>query len=577
MPSVWKPKHQPDNGFESPASGVVPPLIDQILRGRGFQTAAQQEKLFSPKLAELQSPFLMKSMREASHRMVEAFRKQESICIYADFDLDGTSGCALLKTGLMGLGFKNVMHYQPQRLAEGYGFHASAVEELSEKKVSLIITVDVGITSYAACSRAKELGVDVILTDHHQPVSGKNGLPEALVIVNPNQKECTSGLGYLCGAGVAFYLLRAVKRALVDAGLISDAQFDLRSVLDFLAIATLTDMVPLRGDNRALTKAGLVELEKTQKPGLRTLLDKLGLADRPLTSQDVAIRFAPKLNALSRMEMGIRPLDIYLIEDTKLAKSLIGDVMENNQNRVQLQSEGETRAMEMLAGWHEKNFVCLIHESFHRGVVGLIATRIAGQTGLPTFIGAISVEGPVVGSARLPAGSEYNLVSSLERAGNVLQRFGGHPQAAGFELYSADAVDQMIAGLKTYFDDDQRETQPKEIHYDADIAAREITEPLLKWFDALGPFGQSFEVPLLRIQNLRVENKKTLKGEHLKFTLQCPETQKLFEALWFSPPKVESINEGDFVQALVELQWNYFGGRTKMQLLIREMKRQYGA
>lgn len=574
MASIWKVKLPStlDDIQAEARGGSIPPLVDLILRARGFLDPAAQGQILSPKLSQLSSPLLMKSMKEASERLLKAYQAQEKICVYADFDLDGTSGCALLKTGLLGLGFQHVQHYQPQRLAEGYGFHASAVEELAAQGVSLIITVDVGITSFEACETAKRFGVDVILTDHHQPLET---LPAATYVVNPNQKDCTSGLGYLCGAGVAFYLLRATKRVLVDNGLIPDTQFDLRSVLDFLSIATLTDMVPLIGDNRVLTKVGLVELEHTKKPGLRALLDELGLSDRPLTSQDVAIRFAPKLNALSRMERGLRPLDVYLIQDAALARSQIAEVLRNNQDRVELQTEGENLALDMLKNWTEKKFVCLISDQFHRGVVGLIATRLAGTTGVPCFIGSVSSEGTVVGSARLPAGSDGNLVAALERGSPVLARFGGHPQAAGFELKTKADYEKLNEALSAYFAEENREVQPREIEYDAELAAGEISEQILKWFDAIGPFGQSFQVPLLKIRNLEIESKRVLKGEHLKFTLACVTSKKKFEALWFSPPKSSHEFQLDPVEVLAELQWNYYGGRPKMQLLIKEMKRQH--
>ncbi|MGZ3798449.1 MAG: single-stranded-DNA-specific exonuclease RecJ, partial [Pseudobdellovibrionaceae bacterium] len=288
-----------------PAEGHFPPLIGQILASRGFSDSSQVDKFLFPKLTSLKEPLLLKGMDQAVARLGQAALHKEKVCIYADFDLDGTSGLALLKLGMQALGFADVIHYQPKRLSEGYGFHAHAVEELHKQGVTLIVTVDVGITANPAVEKAQALGIDVILTDHHLPGAV---LPPAFVIVNPNQKSDDSGLGYLCGAGVAFYLLRALKRYFFDHPTLPKNNFDLKEVLDFFTIATLTDMVPLLEDNRVLVKHGLLKLSETRRPGLRALLAELGLENRPLTSQDVAIRFAPKLNALSRMECGILPI-----------------------------------------------------------------------------------------------------------------------------------------------------------------------------------------------------------------------------------------------------------------------------
>ena len=246
MNPLWKSRENEIQSKEGakPSFAVegVPQLIQRILEVRGFSSKDQIDRLLFPKLADLKDPLSLKGMDIAVTRMVQAYKQDETICIYADFDLDGTSGLALLKTGLLGLGFKKVLHYQPKRLSQGYGFHIEAVEELKNQGVSLIVTVDVGITAVETVRRANELGVDIILTDHHLP--GEE-LPPALTVVNPNQGTCPSGLGYLCGAGVAFYLLRALKRAFVLDPYLPKTDFDLKDVLEFFTIGTLTDMVPL--------------------------------------------------------------------------------------------------------------------------------------------------------------------------------------------------------------------------------------------------------------------------------------------------------------------------------------------
>lgn len=517
----------------------------------------------------------MRGMREGAERLVRAFENKEKGCVYADFDLDGTSGLALLWEGLEKLGFENLVGYQPKRLSEGYGFHASVVEDLHQQGVSVIVTVDVGITAFEAAAKAKSLGIDVVLTDHHLPLEK---LPDAFTVINPNQDADESGLGYLCGAGVAFYFLRALKRAMVDRGLKKDEDLPLRPLLDFLTIATLTDMVPLVDDNRALVKQGLLVLAQTQRPGLRALLDNLGLSDKPLTSQDVAIRFAPKLNALSRMETGLRPIDLFRAADVEAAGEMVHEVLENNSARVEFQSQGEARALEMLKEWPHDKFVLVTHHEFHRGVVGLIATKIAGLMNVPAFIGSRGADGLVVGSGRLPNGSELNLLDALSAVEAHMNRFGGHSGAAGFEFHS-DHQELITAALVQFYNEASLRPQTIVVDYDLDVALSDLTDSNMKWIETLGPFGQGFASPLLRLSGVRVKEQKILKGGHLKLWLENLDGtfpgRKAMEALFFSPPpSLNPLNlaKGTEVEVLGELQWNVFNGQRTLQMNIKDLK-----
>lgn len=548
-----------------------PELINKLLVARGFSESQKIEKLLFPKLADLKDPLVMKGMSQALERLGKAYLNKEKICIYADFDLDGTSGLALLKTGMRALGFPEVLHYQPKRLAEGYGFHAHAVDELKAQGVGLIITVDVGITAHAAVDRARELGVDVILTDHHLPA---DTIPEAFVVLNPNQGTCDSGLGYLCGAGVAFYLLRGLKRYFHDHPELPKNNWDLKEVLDYFTIGTLTDMVPLVEDNRALVKHGLLKLAETKRAGLRALLEELDLMGRPLTSQDVAIRFAPKLNALSRMESGILPIDIFLLEEEAYAREMVRQVMKNNSTRVQLQSDAETEAQELLKEWPHKDFVFVASRSFHRGVVGLIATKLTQVFNKPAFVGSLGEDGMIVGSARLPQGQEACLVEAMGAAAELMSRFGGHSAAAGFEI-SENRVPQFIEKLSQHFAELREKPKPLEIHYDVEAKLSEVSTALMKWYDFVGPFGAGFAIPLIHFSKIEILSKRELKGGHLRLKLADPESHISLEALLFTPTprQIEALQMvPGFYDILGELQWNYFAGQKTIQILIRDLK-----
>lgn len=551
-----------------PVSFPWPRLIENILLARGIISETERSQMMYPKLSELKDPMSILGMDVAVERISEAFLRQEKICIYADFDLDGTSGLALLWNGLKSLGFENVIGYQPRRLKSGYGFHAEVVDELSAQGVKLIITVDVGITAMKAAERARQLGVDVIITDHHQPSAN---LPDALVVINPNQKACTSGLGYLSGAGVALYLLRALRRGLEPLLTAEAKAWDMKSVLDFFTIATITDMVPLIGDNRVLIKHGLHQLAKTEHVGLRALLSELDLLGRPLTSQDVGIRFAPKLNALSRMDSEILPIDLMMAKDEIEAENLIERVMKSNENRIALQQEADSEAQRLLQSWSAKNYIFLASEKFHRGVIGLVAQKLSQSYQVPVFIGSIDpINQKVVGSSRAPENTT-SLVHTLSQLTEHLDRFGGHIAAAGFEfrLEKLELVDQKFISV---FADKETSSKQAVLTYEVAAELQEIDSHFMKWYEFLGPFGVSFEIPLIKISKAEVESVRVLKGKHLKIKLR--QNSAVLEALMFSalPKHIESIKPGSIVDLIIEPQWNYFAGKKTIQALVKDLK-----
>jgi single-stranded-DNA-specific exonuclease len=511
-------------------------------------------------------------MDRAVTRLVKAFKSKEKICIYGDFDLDGTSGLAVLSEGFRAMGYLNLVTFQPLRLKEGYGFHAWAIDEMKAQGVSLIVTVDVGITAFAACDRAKKLGIDVIITDHHLP---SQGIPDAFCVINPNQGNCDSGLGYLSGAGVGFYLCRALLRALVDEGLVKGDPRILNDLLDFVVIATITDMVPMIGDNRPLVKAGLKQLSTTKRPGLRALLDMVGLGNqRDLSVSDVAIRLAPKLNALSRMELGLRPVDILLESDLVKAQSLMQKVQEQNGMRMQLQQEGERVASKEAERQSHQDFIFVVDSRFHRGVIGLIATKLARDFNKPVFIGSLGEDGRVTGSARLPEGYPLGLTDALTSAKDVLVRFGGHFGAAGFEFDNKDQ-EPFKARLAQFYQDSRKAHFTQILEYDFDLHPRDVSLDTIQILRTLEPFGQGFEYPLFGLKNLYASQIKELKGGHLKvFFNPVQDSNFRIEGLAFgvTPEMGEIIKDPRPKDVLVELQQNDFNGNSSAQVRIREIK-----
>lgn len=557
----------------------IPPRLVEFLYARGLKTVEQLQAWFRPSLKDLRDPMLLKDLAQAIDRLKLALARQESIVLYADYDLDGTSGLALALEAFQKLGFKRVRGYQPQRLTEGYGLHDEALERLKrETDCTLLVSIDLGITALHEVQTARSLGIDVIITDHHLPKLDEHArpiLPEAVAVVNPNRGDCESGLGHLCGTGVIFYLVLALRRVLMEEGL--SVGFDPKSLLDVYAIGTITDLVPLQAENRILVKHGLLKLAETSRTGLRELLKALDLWGRGLNAQDVAIRFAPKLNALSRMGSGLQPLEIYLEGDEARARELCALVLANNQERQASQKQADQAADQALRGISQPPpaAIVLASREFHRGVVGLVATRLAQKFGVPTFVGAVEGEsGLIIGSARLPDRSPHSLTEAMTAAAHSLHQFGGHAMAAGFET-SVDMLENLRADLIRYFEMQNVELnlrpRPQVQHYDLDLRLSEITPSLMSWLEAAGPFGASAPPPRLLLRDARVTMRREMKGGHLRLRLAQPGTEAV-QAVWFSPVNPDSIGQGQRVDVLVEPQWNHYQGRRELQLLVQSIR-----
>lgn len=540
-------------------------LFDRILAVRGFSDSESKEKLIAPKLKDLRDPLLIDGMDLAIDRLVEARRKNEPIAVYADFDLDGTSGLSLMELAFRQYGYENTLFYQPKRLSEGYGLHTHAIRELAENGVRVIVTVDVGITAIEAAEECRRLGLDLIITDHHLP---KDKLPEAYAIVNPNKGSCPSGLGHMSGVGVAFYLAWALGRELKAQELLAQPM-DLKSLLDVFVIGTLTDLVPLKDENRVLIKHGLLQLEKTKRPLLAKLIEKLGLAGRPLSSADVAMQIAPKLNALSRLELGLMPKDILALDVSGNLDEIIETVLSSNEMRKDLQRGALEVATEMALS-HPDSPVVFVHSpDFHKGVIGLIATQLSREYNRPAFVGHSDESGLIHGSARIPDGSAVNLAALLAEVPGLVIRAGGHAAAAGFvvEVNKSEALRlELSERVKQVIHAVQKKV------YDVEAMLQELDHEFMKHYSYLEPFGKDFSPALLKIAGALITSRKELKGGHLKLSL----TQKArsLDALAFSP-QLEwlEIQNGECVDALVEPQWNYFRGQRQIQLLVRSLKR----
>ncbi len=546
----------------------IPPLVQRWMSARGLKDFQEFSEFTNFSLKDLKDPYLLKGMEEATDRLIEAFHDQEKICLYADFDMDGTPGLALLIKGLQLCGFQKLLSFQPNRFEDGYGVHSEIVEEfINSHDVSLFVTIDVGITAVEAVQRAQDLGVDFIITDHHQP---KETLPAACAIVNPNQGSCLSDMNYLCGAGVAFYLVLALRKKMTERGLLQK-NFDPKVLLDCFAIGTLSDMVPVIKENRTLVQHGLLQLERTTRPGLRLLMDELKLTGKRLTSADVSIQFSPKLNALGRMDSDVQALDLFLAKSEPEAQQLVVQTLDAQKQRAEIQAQGEAALFAKIANQSmSRSFIFEYSEDFYKGIVGLIATKSVGQLQVPSFIGAV-IRNKIVGSARAPEGQ--SLLKALESSAEHLVQFGGHHQAAGFELHLEKAAD-FCKALEQYYQDLVPETPV--LKYDCVATLEELDLDFKNWFRKLEPYGVGFERPLLRLDHLFVSQIKVLKEKHLKIVFQDVAGNKI-EALWFFADNIEEKKQlhKKRVSVVVQPSINEYMGRETLQVLIKDLKIEY--
>ena len=544
----------------------MPAAIWNVLCARGMTAPHDIEKILKPRLHDLAHPFSLDQMDLAVQRLVQAYKAKESILIYGDYDLDGTPGMALLREGLEKLEFARVFSFQPSRMNDGYGLHAHHVLRFAKEGVRLVVTVDVGITDTEAVDELNRAGVDVIVTDHHLP---KDRLPNALAVVNPNKGECGSNLRHLCGTGVAFYLILAVRMALEKESLLREP-FDPKTLLDLLALATITDMVPLVKENRVLVKHGLRILAKTERPGLRLLLRELGLYGRELTSHDIGFRLAPKLNALTRLEDGVSAYDV-LTANAETANNFVERALQINEKRRAMQERASRIAKDLIQqnGIPRDQFIFVYSREFHPGVISLVANDLMAIYQLPVFVGAIRENGHIVGSARAPARGDVNLPLILQELNGWLIRSGGHRHAVGFELLTENAAKVHEALVQSFASitlgkESNYGSVEKTIFYDSEIRLADLSHDFMAWHDALEPFGPGFESPKYLMRGLRVHSARKLKNKFMRYKLTDGLNE--VEAPWFENPA--EFEPGARIDLIFEPQWNHYNGRRTLQAKI---------
>ncbi|HZQ22481.1 MAG TPA: single-stranded-DNA-specific exonuclease RecJ [Terriglobales bacterium] len=491
--------------------------LARLLLMRGIDNPELAQKFLTPSLAHLHSPYAMTGMQIAVERLVSAIERKEGILIYGDYDVDGTTAIVILKTAIELCGGVADFHV-PHRIREGYGMKDEVIERAAADGVRLIISVDTGIRAFAAAETAARLSIDLIVTDHHLP--GQDGVPKALTVLNPNQAGCDYPCKSLCGAGVAFKLAQALMQRKLDG---PDQSRLLTSFMKVVAIATIADAVPLVDENRVFAKLGLEALRSPVNVGLRALLEVADLGrQRPLTSGEVAFRIAPRLNAAGRMDVARDVIELFSIKDPARARALAARLDKLNGDRQEeerrILAEIETR-VEQDPALKDAYCVVIDGEGWHRGVIGITATRVVERYGRPALV--LSRDGEEAhGSGR--SIRTFHLLQAIESCSHLFTRYGGHSHAVGFSLPTA-----RVPELRTHLDQYARRClSPADfepvLDVDWELPIENVTPELLQVLARLEPFGQGNPEPVFVSRNVQLSAPaRILKDKHIKLKLSA--------------------------------------------------------
>ncbi len=484
----------------------------RVLCARGFSDPDAARLFLNPTLADLHDPYLLAGMREAVPRLRRAIEQKEPILLYGDYDVDGTSAVVILKKGLDLLGGAASFHV-PHRLRDGYGMKSEVVEEAAARGVKLIVSVDTGIRANDVVRHAAAFGIDVIVTDHHLPEAE---LPPAVAVLNPNRRDCPYPEKNLCGAGVALKLMDALIAA--SGWEKTRRERLIASLLKLVAIATVADVVPLTGENRAIVKIGLSGLRRVKNPGLRALLDVSGLSDgESPTAGQVAFRVAPRINAAGRMASASDVIEMFLTDDESRARALAAQLHDLNQDRQQTEQEIARAIFEQCIEQPVTDrdaALVFAGEGWHRGVVGIVASRVVERFHRPAFVLGIE-NGLAQGSGRsIPA---FHLLQALEAMPDLFSKFGGHRQAAGVTLESSRVEEfrerfrAHAAGLLTPAD------FIPALEIDSEIDFNEIHDESVAEILNLAPFGFGNPSPVFAARAVEVAAPPDVRNERHVF------------------------------------------------------------
>lgn len=537
----------------------VPFFLAMLMNIRGLDDAAHLRE-FLGEGEPLSDPFLLKDMDKAAARITHAVDNMEKIAVYGDYDADGVTSTAMLYSYLETRG-ADVIFYIPQREGEGYGMNIGAVEYLKEQGVSLIVTVDNGISSVQEVARANELGIDVVVTDHHRP---QEILPDAVAVVDAYRSDDTSPYKHFSGVGIAFKLLMALEDG---AGDVEDL---LEAYSDLAAIGTIGDIVPLTGENRTLIRAGLERLSQSDRPGVQALLENAGIAGKALTSTNVAFTLVPRINATGRMGAPERAVRLLISGYEEEAKVLSEEICADNEERRRVEAEiAEAAFADIEAKGYMKDRVVVVDgENWHHGVIGIVASRVTERCGKPCMIISRG-ETEAKGSGRSIEG--FSLFEAICACGDLLIKFGGHPMAAGITL-KPENIEAFRKRINQYAAEHFPQMPTQTVTLDCKLNPAALSVSMAQSLTQLEPFGNGNPQPVFGLFNMELSNVTPVGGGgHLRLTLE--KNGVVITAMRFNTkPEELPYHIGDKIDLAVQLEAREFRGQPSLTVIVRDMK-----
>ena len=555
-------KHDHDAARRLASELNVKPLVAAMLIARGFDNAESAARFLNPEYDHLHDPLLLKGMREAADRVLRAVDNGEKILVWGDYDVDGTTGTVLLRRALQLLGGQTAFHV-PNRFTEGYGINIPALEKAKADGCTVIISVDCGIRSFEPVAWAKANGLDFIITDHHLS-DEVNGNPDAFAIVNPNQTGCEYPDKHLAGVGVAFKLAHVLLRERGKEHLVP-------AFLKMAAIGTVADIMKLSGENRAIVALGLRDLPNTRNYGLKALMEVADCTSE-MTSMDIGFRVAPRINAAGRMDIAQHVIELFETEDFNEARRLAALLDSRNRERQRVQQQITELALTEAADRALGNFVVVAGEGWHRGVIGLAASRIAERLYRPTIVLSLE-DGFGHGSARsIP---DYHLLSALDACAELFEQFGGHAAAAGMKI-KQDNIDALRERLELHAATSfaGRDLTP-ELIIDARVSSQTLDLSLVEDMKKFEPFGAGNPKPVFVTSDLVIRDEPwVMKDKHLKFKLEDAHRRR-FEAVWWDGverSKGRTPEAGSRIEVAYTPEENKWQGNRRLQLVVEDIR-----
>ena len=535
-------------------------LLATIISNKGLKSKQEIETFLNPTRKDFHNPYLMPDMEVAVNRIVKAIENQEKVIIYGDYDVDGITSITVLKKFLEDRGL-TVDSYIPNRLDEGYGLNKNAIKKIVEEKYTLMITVDCGISGIEEIEYANSLGIETIVTDHHEPAEI---LPNALAVVDAKRKDNKYPFNQLAGVGVVFKLAQAISQVY------NLEEKEYLKYLDLVCVGTISDIVPLVDENRVIAKLGLKLVEVTRNIGLKALLNSIGY--KKIDSSTVSFGIAPRINACGRMGYEQEALKLFLTENVTEAIDISRKLNEYNKQRQDIEKKiFEEVLVKIENGEKDKSCIILADEKWHHGVIGIVSSKVTEMYYKPSILICLE-ENEGKGSGRSIPG--FDLHDALSKCDKYIDRFGGHSMAIGISV-AKDNFEKFKEEFEEYANNSNIKDLTPIIKVDEEITSRDIGVNIVNELNMLEPFGEANKMPIFMYKNLKISSIRALsEGKHLKLSLK--DEGLVIDAIGFNMGHlVDDYLLGDRVDVLGSLEINSFNGRESVQINLKDMRKSY--